>query len=118
MIYKSPFSSSYIFAHLSPSLIKLSTENFPWNKTDKTPTFTGILPHVTILTILEAIRKYQDGMADKLSVNIVADLRKRRTFGGFSKKRIQSVLAVMRNKIEHDLKDSQKMAGQLEERSD
>ena len=47
MIFKSSFFLSYVFHHLSPSLIKLSTETFTWNKTDKTPTFTGIPPPCT-----------------------------------------------------------------------
>ena len=42
------FFPSAVFAHLSPSLIKISTAKFPWNKTDKKPTLTGITPHVTI----------------------------------------------------------------------
>ena len=81
-----------IFSRLSPSLIKLSTEKFPLNKTDKTPTFTGISPHLNILTMLEDIRTYQDGIADELSGNIVAELRKRGTFGCFSEERMQLLL--------------------------
>ena len=46
-------------------------------KTYKTPTFTGIPPHVTILTMLEAIRTSQDSKTDEVSGNIVAELRKR-----------------------------------------
>ena len=66
------FFSSAFFAHFSPSLINISTIKFPWNKTYKTTTFTGITPDVTILTMLEAIRTSQDGMMDKESGNIVA----------------------------------------------
>ena len=43
-IFKVPFFSSVIFAHIYPLLIKIITEHFPWNKTEKTPTFTGIPP--------------------------------------------------------------------------
>ena len=43
-----------------------------WNKTGKTTNFRGIHPHGTILTTLEAIRTSQDGIADKVSGNIVA----------------------------------------------
>ena len=45
---------------------------------------TLVLPLVTILTILEAIRKSQDGMADEVLENIVAELSNRGTFGRFS----------------------------------
>ena len=92
MIFKSPFFSSSFFSHCSLSLINLSTSEFPWNKTYKTPNFTGIPPHVTILTMLEAISTSQDGMSDEVSGDIVADLTKIGTFGGFSQERMQLVL--------------------------
>ena len=82
--------------------------NISWNKTDKTTTFTGNPPHVTILTMLEAIRTSQDIMADEVSGNIVAELRKRGTFGGFSEERMQLVLEGMWDKVEYDLNDAQK----------
>ena len=84
MIFKSPFPHSSFFAHLYPSLIKIPTKTFPWNKTNKTPTFTGIPPYVTILTMLEAIRTPQDRVADEESGNIVVELRNRGKFGGLS----------------------------------
>ena len=95
MIFMSPFFFFVFFYHLSPSLINISTENFHCNKTDKTTTFTGIPTHVTILTMLEAIRTSQDGMEDEVLGNIIAELRKRGTFGGFSEVRIESVFAGM-----------------------
>ena len=52
-------------------------------------------------------------MADEVSRNIVAELRRRGTFGGFSEERMQSLIEGMWNKVEYDLKDSQKVAGQL-----
>ena len=106
MIFKSPFYSSIFSNHLYPSLIKIPTATFPRNKTDKTPTFTGIPPPVTILTMLEAIRTSQDVMTDEVQGNIVAELSKRGTFGGFSEERIQQQLEVMWNKVEYTLKDS------------
>ena len=64
LIFKIPFFSA-VFDHLSTYLVNISTAEFPWNKTDKTPTFTGIPPHVNISTMLEAIRTSQDGMQMK-----------------------------------------------------
>ena len=84
MIFKSPYFLSVVFDHLFPSLIKLSTETFIWSKTDKTPTFAGIPPLVIILTMLEVIRKAQNGMKDEVSGNIIVGLIKRGTFCGFS----------------------------------
>ena len=62
----------------------LSTEKFPLNKIDNTPTFTVIFPHVTIFTMLGAIRTSQDGMAEELLENIIVELMKRGTFIVFS----------------------------------
>ena len=50
--------------------------------------------------------------------NIVAELRKRGKFDVFSEERMQLLPEGMWNKVEHDLKYSQKSAGQLEECSD
>ena len=50
-------------------------------------------------------------MADEVSWNIVAELRKRGTFGGFNEERMQSLLEIIWNKVEYALKDSKKAAG-------
>ena len=63
--------------------------------------------------MLEAISTSQDYMQEGVSGNIVAELRKRRTFDGFSEERMQSLLKEMWNKVEYALKDPQKSAGQL-----
>ena len=55
-IYITSFSS-YCFGHLSPSLIKISTEKNPWNKTDKTPIFTRITPQCNYF---DHVGDYQD----------------------------------------------------------
>ena len=39
-------------------------------------------------------------MADEVSGNIVAELRNKGTFGGFSEKRMQSLLEIVWNKVE------------------
>ena len=57
-------------------------------------------------------------MVDEVSGDIIIELRKRGTFVGFNEERMQSLLEGMWNKIEYDLKDSQELAGQLEECSD
>ena len=54
-------------------------------------------------------------MADEVLENIVTELINRGTFGRFSEEKMQSVLEGMWNKVEYYLKDSRKLAGQLEE---
>ena len=68
--------------------------------------------------MLEAIRIIQDGILDELLGNIIAELRKSRTFGGFIEESMQLLLEEMWDKVEYALKDSKKSAGQLEECSD
>ena len=63
--------------------------------------------------MLEDISTYQDGLSDETSGNIVEELRKRGTFGGFSEERMYLLLEVLWNKVEYAFKDSQKVAGQL-----
>ena len=55
---------------------------------------------------------------DELSGNIIAELRKSGTFGGFIEESMQLLLEGMWDKVEYALKDSKKSAGQLEECSD
>ena len=52
---------------------------------------------------------------DEVSGNIISELRKRGMLGGVSEERIQKLFEGMWNKIKYALKDSQKLAGQLEE---
>ena len=54
-------------------------------------------------------------MEDKVTGNTVAELRKRAASGSFSEEMMQSVLKDMCNKVEYALKDSRKIASQLEE---
>ena len=65
--------------------------------------------------MLGANRKAQDGTAYEVLGHIVSELIKIGTFGSFSEQMMQQVLEGMWNKVEYDLKDSPKMAGQLEE---
>ena len=46
-------------------------------------------------------------MADEESGNIVAELIKSVTFGGYSEERMQSLIEGMCNQVEYDLKGSQ-----------
>ena len=55
---------------------------------------------------------------DGILGNIIEELSKRGTFGGFSKERVQLLLGGIWNNVYYTLKDSQNLAGQLEECSD
>ena len=54
-------------------------------------------------------------MEDKVTGNIFAELRKRAASGSFIEESMQSVLEDMCNKVEYAMRDSRKIASQLEE---
>ena len=56
--------------------------------------------------MLESISTSQDVIADEVSGNIVAELRKRGIFGGFCEEIMQELLEVMWNTVEYAFKDS------------
>ena len=83
---KKDFKGIFFFVfscHLSLSLINLSTGIFPWNKKDKTQNFTENTSNVINLTMLEAIRKYQDDDADEVSENLVSEFMGKRNIWRF-----------------------------------
>ena len=49
-------------------------------------------------------------MVDELSGNIIAELRKSGTFGGFIEESMQLLLEEMWDKVEYALKDSKKIS--------
>ena len=51
-------------------------------------------------------------MVDELSGNIIAEFRKSGTFGGFIEESMLLFLEGIWDKVEYDLKDSKKSAGQ------
>ena len=65
--------------------------------------------------MLEAIRTYQDNIADEFLGGIIAESRKRGIYDDFGEERMQLVLEGIWNKVKNDLKYSQKMEGQLED---
>jgi hypothetical protein len=50
-------ASSPFFTHIPSYAREAATVRMPWNKTANTPVFTGMPPHVSILTKIEAILK-------------------------------------------------------------
>ena len=57
-------------------------------------------------------------MEYEVSGDIISEFRKRGRFGGVSEYRMQLLLEEIYNKVEYDLKDPKKSAGQLKECSD
>ena len=87
-----PFRSSVLFNNLTPNITSLAVTCFPWNKTDRTPTFTGIPPHVAILNMLEGLRQGQAKLTADIVQELVKELDERGTFGGFNANRMRDIM--------------------------
>ena len=68
--------------------------------------------------MLEAIKIYQDGMADEVLENIVAELKKRGNFGIFNEESMQLLHEGIWDEKQYALKYSQKAAGILKQSYD
>jgi hypothetical protein len=62
----SAFHSCSIFKDIPVEIKNLVRVAFPWNKTEDTPTFTGIPPHVTLLAQMEEMKRHIDALERKL----------------------------------------------------
>ena len=87
-----PFRSSVLFNNLTPNITSLAVTCFPWNKTDRTPTFTGIPPHVAILNMLEGLKQGQAKLTGDIVDELVKELDERGTFGGFNANRMRDIM--------------------------
>ena len=75
-----PLYSSPLFLDVPPEIRSLAVVKFPWNKTSDTPKFTGIPPHVLILSDMEKLKvKVVD-----LEKTIVSDLKDAMDERGFT----------------------------------
>jgi hypothetical protein len=68
-------------SHASPFLTGIpnfakerATVRFPWNRTDATPTFTGLPPHVCILAQLEGLKESLAQVMDNIINGVKNDL--------------------------------------------
>lgn len=88
-----PFLASLCFNKISPSLRQLAVVKYPWSKTTQTPSFTGIPPHVTILTMLKKVSDTQDRIPQAIVGDVIEELDERGTLGGFDEKRMRGMLS-------------------------
>ena len=87
-----PFRSSVLFANLTNNITSLARTSFPWNRTARTPAFTGIPPHVGILNMLEALKQGQASLQDGIVRELVKELDERGTLGGFNANRMRDIM--------------------------
>ncbi len=66
------------FTHIPNFAQEAATVRYPWNKTASTPTFTGLLPHVSILAQIESLKVGLKEATDSIIDGMKVDLDGRR----------------------------------------
>ena len=74
-----PLQSSAIYRDMPQSVREVVRVAYPWNKTEDTPPFTGIPPHILILAELEELKKTVMGLQNNIKDDM-KDLMEERGF--------------------------------------
>ena len=100
-----PFKTSIVFSKLTPLIIRKSIIAFPWqdDRSPSCPKFSGIPPHVTIVTMLQNIKDGQGQVTQDVVDNIIQELNDRGTFGGFSETRMQVLMNRMIQDVTNEI---------------
>ena len=61
-----PLQSSAIYRDMPQSVREVVRVAYPWNKTEDTPPFTGVPPHILILAELEELKKVVMGLQNSI----------------------------------------------------
>ena len=74
---QNPFRISTIGKDIQPQVRSHARIVYPWNKTLETPAFTGILPHVSLLSEIAELKEEVKSLKEKSSkyLNIILDER-------------------------------------------
>ena len=101
----STFRESPFFKNVPLSIRNAAKIAYPWNKTDDTPSFTGIPPHVTILAQNEFIKKELLELKSIIPVSIGDELNQRGIgTTEFFTSRIENMIGNLRKEVQdgHD----------------
>jgi hypothetical protein len=98
-----PFLASLCFNNISPPLRQLAVVKYPWSKTAQTPSFTGIPPHVTMLTMLKKVSDSQDAMPKEVVGDVIKELDDRGTLGGFNENRMRGMITEMTERLSNEI---------------
>ena len=101
----SPFRESPFFKNVPLSIRNAAKIAYPWNKTEDTPSFTGIPPHVTILAQNEFIKKELLELKAMIPVSIGDELNQRGIgTTEFFTSRIENMIGNLRKEVQdgHD----------------
>ena len=70
--------ASHFFTHIPIEIQAAATVTYPWSATDKTPTLTGIPPHVTIQANFERMMAEMESTKNAILAGVEAELDRRR----------------------------------------
>ena len=95
---RNKLQASPFFTHIPNYAREAATVRMPWNKTANTPVFTGLPPHVSILTQLEALKVALKTATDAILNGVKEDLDGRRlgSESYFAKEEIVAEIKLMR----------------------
>jgi len=68
-LHASPF-----FTHIPADILPLAVVKYPWNKTEDTPNFTGIPPHVSLLAEMQGMQEDLKMMKEDLNISFCEEM--------------------------------------------
>ena len=95
---RNKLQASPFFTHIPNYAREAATVRMPWNKTANTPVFTGLPPHVSILTKIEELKEALKTATDAILDGVKDDLDGRRlgSESYFAKEEIVAEIKLMR----------------------
>ena len=97
---QSPFRASPFFSQIPLSLRSIVRVAYPWDYTEDSPTFTGIPPHVTLLSQMEILQEELKGLKESINETIVGELNKRGIgSNGFFTQRLEDMMKNLQSSL-------------------
>jgi hypothetical protein len=111
---KNKLRASHFFTHIPVEVKAAATVRYPWDRTEMTPTLTGIPPHITILANFRTLMVEMESTKDAIISGLIAELDRRRigSQSHFDKEEILTSMTTMHNdllkKMDLCMRNSQK----------
>lgn len=94
-----PLQTSVVYRDMPQSVLDLVRVAYPWDKTEDTPQFTGIPPHILILAELEELKQVVLGLQNNIKDDM-KDLMEERGFSSQASTTQSIIDAVSKNNKE------------------
>ncbi len=101
MCKKNKLQASQFFQHIPPDIKAAATVKYLWNKTEATPTLTGLPPHITIMANFELLKVEMEETKNTIFSGVDAELDKRHigSQSYFDKEEIISWMLLLHSKL-------------------